>query len=212
VNSDNNVWAPGLNLSVTMNKGQQARVLIYNPYNDYNDTTRRMVNPDLFQRPDQEIESRLQQVGFKYNTTGSFSFNFTDIYSNETLITTMYRKLHVTDLYSEIGLVLPTQRCFGLGQRNGRFQLNQGTYTFNSRARDDGLPTDDGLGGKGGNHIHPFLMCQTNKTKEFFGMFFVSTGPQVFEVVKFSNSSRMVLNYITVGSVLEFYVIMLGNA
>lgn len=60
VNSDNNVWAPGLNLSVTMNKAQQARVLIYNPYNDYNDTLRRMVNPDLFPRPDQEIESRLQ--------------------------------------------------------------------------------------------------------------------------------------------------------
>ena len=45
-----------------------------------------------------------------------------------------------------------------------------------------------------------------------FGMFFVSTGPQVFEIIKFSNSTRMVLNYITVGSVLEFYVIMLGNA
>jgi hypothetical protein len=121
VNSLNNVWAPQLNLSVTMNKGQQSRVLIYNPENDYNDTARRMVNPDLFPRPEQEIESRLQQVGFKYNTTGSFSFNFTDIYSNETLVTTLYRKLHVTDLYSEIGLVLPTQRCFGLGQRNGRF-------------------------------------------------------------------------------------------
>ena len=115
-------------------------------------------------------------------------------------------------MYSEIGLVLPNQRCFGLGQRNGRFQLEQGTYTFNARARDDGLPKDDGLGGKGGNHIHPFIMCQTNKTKEFFGMFFVSTGPQVFEIVKFTNSSRMVLNYITIGGVLEFYVIMLGNA
>jgi len=43
-------------------------------------------------------------------------------------------------------------------------------------------------------------------------MFFVSTGPQVFEIIKFTNSSRMVLNYITVGSVIEFYVLMLGNA
>ena len=124
VNSDNNVWAARVNFSVNMNKGQQARVLIYNYDNDVNDTARRMVNPDLFQRPDQEIESRLQQVGFKYNTTGSFSFNFTDIYAQETLITSMYRKLHVTDLYSEIGLVLPTQRCFGLGQRNDRFQIS----------------------------------------------------------------------------------------
>jgi hypothetical protein len=83
-------------------------VLIFNPDNDANDTARRMVSEDLFPRPGIEIESRLQQVGFKYNTTASFSFNFTDIYAQETLITSMYRKLHVTDLYSEIGLVLPT--------------------------------------------------------------------------------------------------------
>jgi len=51
VNSVNNVWAPRVNLSVTMNKGEQARVLIYNPDNDINDTSRRMVNPDLFARP-----------------------------------------------------------------------------------------------------------------------------------------------------------------
>jgi alpha-glucosidase (family GH31 glycosyl hydrolase) len=55
-------------------------------------------------------------------------------------------------------------------------------------------------------------MCQTNTTKEFFGLFFVSTGPQVFEVIKFVNSTKMVVNYITVGGALEFYVIMLGNA
>lgn len=98
-----------------MNKGQQARVLITNPDNDANDTLRRQVNPNLFPRPDLEIESRLQQVGFIYNRTGSFSFNFTDIYAQETLISSTYRKLLITDLYSEIGLVLPTQRCFGLG-------------------------------------------------------------------------------------------------
>jgi hypothetical protein len=55
-------------------------------------------------------------------------------------------------------------------------------------------------------------MCQTNQTKEFFGLFFVSTGPQVFEVIKFVNSTKMVINYITVGGALEFYVMMLGNA
>ncbi len=116
INNDNiNVWAGRINVSVTMNKGQQARVLITNPDNDANETLRRQVNPDLFPRPDLEIESRLQQVGFKYNKTASFSFNFTDIYAQETLITSMYRKLLITDLYSEIGLVLPTQRCFGLG-------------------------------------------------------------------------------------------------
>jgi alpha-glucosidase (family GH31 glycosyl hydrolase) len=43
-------------------------------------------------------------------------------------------------------------------------------------------------------------------------MFFASTGPQVFEVVKFYNSTKMVLNYITVGGALEFYVLIRGSA
>jgi len=59
VNSINNEWAPRVNLSVSMNKGQQARVLIFNPDNDANDTARRMVSEDLFPRPGIEIESRL---------------------------------------------------------------------------------------------------------------------------------------------------------
>lgn len=124
----------------------------------------------------------------------------------------MYRKLVLTDFYSEIGFVLPTQRCFGLGQRNGQFQVNQGTYSFNARAHAESLPTDDGLGGKSGNHIHPFLLCQTEQKKDFFGMFFASTGPQVFEVVKFYNSTKMVVNYITIGGALEFYVFLRGSA
>ena len=124
----------------------------------------------------------------------------------------MYRKLVVTDYFSEVGLVLPTQRCFGLGQRNGKFQLDQGTYSFNSRARDDGLPQDDGLGGKSGNHIHPFMLCQTEEKKDFFGVYFASTGPQVFEVIKYYNSTKMVVNYITIRGVMEFYVIMRGTA
>jgi len=48
--------------------------------------------------------------------------------------------------------------------------------------------------------------------KDFFGIFFVSNGPQVFEIVKFTNSTKMVVNYITIGGVIEFYVLMLGPA
>ena len=56
------------------------------------------------------------------------------------------------------------------------------------------------------------MLCQTAVKKDFFGMFFVSTGPQVFEVVKFTNSTQMVVNYITLGTVLEFYVLLRGTA
>ncbi len=87
-----------------------------------------------------------------------------------------------------------------------------GTYSYNVRHRDDSLPLDDGLGGKSANHIQPFLLCQTETRKDFFGMFFASTAPQVFEVVKYTNSTKMVVNYITVGGALEFYVFLRGTA
>ena len=123
LNSENNTWAQNVQVKIDMNNNNQARVQVINSDTDPNETSHRQVNTDLFPRPKLEIESRLQQVGFTYNTTRSFAFGFSDIYSKETLITTTYRKLLLTDLYSEIGLVVPTQRCFGLGQRNGRFQV-----------------------------------------------------------------------------------------
>lgn len=135
-NSTNNTWAQNAMVKVEMNSNNQARVVIVNEDTNQNETQRRLVNSKLFPRPKLEIEARLQQAGFKYNTTGSFAFNFTDIYTGETLVTTMFRKMVLTHFYSELGFVLPTQRCFGLGQRNGKFQLDQGTYTFNSRAHD----------------------------------------------------------------------------
>jgi hypothetical protein len=115
VNSTNNTWASSININVQMNNNNQAKVVISNPKLSANTTARQLPNQNLFQRPPLEIEARLQQAGFKSNLTSSFAMNFTDIYSEETLISTMYRKLVVTDFYQEVGFVLPTQRCFGLG-------------------------------------------------------------------------------------------------
>lgn len=120
-NSTNNTWGMNAMVKVEMNSNNQVKVLVLNADTNQNETQRRLVNSKLFPRPKVEIEARLQQAGFKYNATGSFAFNLTDIYTDETLVTTTYRKMILTDFYSEIGFVLPTQRCFGLGQRNGKF-------------------------------------------------------------------------------------------
>ena len=138
-NSTNNTWAQNVHINVQMNSNNQARVSILNSDTNPNETARRLVNSKLFPRPPLEIEARLQQAGFVYKSKDSFAFNFTDIYSGETLLTTTYRKMVLTDFYSEVGLVVPTQRCFGLGQRKGKFQVDQGTYTFNARAHSESL-------------------------------------------------------------------------
>jgi len=59
-NNLNNEWAARINVSVTMNSGQQARVLLTNPDLDPQDASRRLVNEDLLPRPNLDIESRLQ--------------------------------------------------------------------------------------------------------------------------------------------------------
>jgi hypothetical protein len=50
-----------------------------------------------------------------------FSFNLTNPGNNEEVISTYKRKLAVSDLFSELGLVLPTKRLYGIGQHNRQF-------------------------------------------------------------------------------------------
>jgi hypothetical protein len=100
------------------------------------------------------------------------------------ILSTLNRKLFVSDKFSEMGFILPSQRCYGLGQRNGQFLLTPGAYTLSSRGRDGTLPQDNSLGGNGGNHIHPFVLCQT-QDKDFLGLYFVGTAPQHFEILVF---------------------------
>lgn len=137
--------------------------------------TDKVVSDEVFPRPVLSFEARLTQVGFE-TFTDTFGFSFNNIYTKNTILTTEKRKLFISDKFSEIGFVLPSQRCYGLGQRNGQFLVDQGTYTLHSRFRDRGVETDDGLGNKNGNHMLPFIMCQT-QDKDFVGMFFVSNFP-----------------------------------
>ena len=80
------------------------------------------VTSDVFARPVLSWEARLTQVGFNMSNE-TFAFGFNNIYTKNRILTTEKRKLFVSDKFSEVGFVLPTQRCFGLGQRNGQFQL-----------------------------------------------------------------------------------------
>jgi len=99
------------------------------------------VSEDVFPRKAESHESRLSQVGFEY-ADGPFSFKFRNIYNNETLINTEKRKFVVSEKFSEIGMVLPTKRIFGLGQGNRQFMLQNGTYSLWSKGTEQGLPVD----------------------------------------------------------------------
>ena len=89
-----------------------------------------------------EHEARLTQVAFE-TVNSPFSMSFGNIYSKNTILSTKNRKLFVSDKFSEMGFILPTRRCFGLGQRNGQFLLQPGAYDLHARGRDGSLPQDD---------------------------------------------------------------------
>jgi hypothetical protein len=63
----------------------------------------------------------------------------------------------------------------------------------------------------GAPHIHPFLLCQT-ANQDFFGIYFVGTAAQTFEIIYYPDQDRVVLNYITLGGAMEMYFIMRGKA
>jgi hypothetical protein len=74
------------------------------------------VSDVAFERPVMSFEARFTQVGFEQSGSDQpYSFNFSDIYTGETLISTYKRKLVIEEKFSEIGFVLPTKRIFGLG-------------------------------------------------------------------------------------------------
>lgn len=130
--------------------------------------------------------------------------------SGNPTINTLNRKLLVSSKYSEMGLIVPTRRLFGLGQRNGKLALDSGSYTLLARGRKEYLPAEDYLGGKQGNHIHPFVMGQSDDGS-FFGIFFPNAGVQHFEIIHFTDYSNSVINYIHLGSSLDMYF-MFGTA
>lgn len=109
-----------------------------------------------------------------------------------------------------MGLIVPTRRLFGLGQRNGNLKLDSGSYTLLARGRKEYLSPEDYLGGKQGNHIHPFIMGQSDDGS-FFGIFFPNAGVQHFEIIHFTDFNNAVINYIHLGSSLDMYF-MFGTA
>mmetsp|Transcript_29346 Transcript_29346/g.44220 ORF Transcript_29346/g.44220 Transcript_29346/m.44220 type:complete len:187 (+) Transcript_29346:288-848(+) len=97
----------------------------------------------------QEFEARMTQLGFELAQSGSsFDFTLRNIYNDETILSTKNRKFVIQEKFSEIGMVLPNSRLFGLGTSNRQLQLKpDSTYTLWSKGVNDTLEEDEGKGG-----------------------------------------------------------------
>lgn len=111
-------------------------------------------------------------------------------------------------------MVLPNNRLFGLGLSNRQFRLKtDATYTLWSKGRqNEPLDEDIGLGGYQGAQPLPFILGQTQKHSDWFGLFFVGGEASSYELISVADKDSVILNYITMGDQIEFYVIMRGTA
>lgn len=124
------------------------------------------------------------------------------------MITNRFRKLFVADKFAEMGFVINSRHCYGLGQRNQQLELTRGYYTLHSRSRPEGLTPDFAVGDAGSNLIMPYLMCM-QPDGNFFGFLFVSGGPQAIELIVLDDrDQRQVLNYISLDGNIEIYTIV----
>ena len=127
----------------------------------------------VYNRPVKEFEARFTQLGFKYPTTSDeqFRWSLSNIYTGEEIISTKNRKFLIQDKFSEIGLILPNSRIFGVGTSNRQFRLDtDSTYTLWSKGRQhEPMPEDTGIGGMKGQCIFesPFPPNKLYKQRNF---------------------------------------------
>jgi hypothetical protein len=92
----------------------EARVQLASPeHHNYS------VTQQTYRRPVQEFEARFTQLGFSHSQPGQpFHWSLTNIFNGEQVLSTKNRKFLIEEKFSEIGLVLPNDRIFGLGLSN----------------------------------------------------------------------------------------------
>lgn len=159
---------------------------------------------------DPDALTMLESLGFEQNTASdSFEFLLKDPVSDNVIFDTNKRSLIFSDKYIEIGMTLPTQVLFGLGQHNAKFLLTEGIWTMFNRDQ-PGSPVATGKGDEQLYGTHPFLMGKTTDNK-FFGLLFYNSNAQQVKI-RYSPSGKSLINYVTVGGVLDVYYFMPDSA
>ena len=131
----------------------------------------------LWSPPEESVNKPTYGAGMRNDMSGltvetnPFSFTFTDSRnSSNVLLHTKDSNFFMMDKYMQIDLQLPSQRIYGLGERNREFTLGEGTWTMWANGQE--TPYDDGTGGKQTYGVHPFALIQTAVEGEYMGIFF----------------------------------------
>lgn len=149
----------GVNNMVTSNVrfefGQVDKSTMYMVLED-NDSQRWEPSYDVVGYRGNDPNQRLDMSNFDLQLN-PFGFSIGSTYTDETLISTKGETVYLMDKYMQADFQLPSQRIYGLGERNREFALSQGTWTMWASGADKVY--DDGQGGfKQGYGVHPFAL------------------------------------------------------
>jgi alpha-glucosidase (family GH31 glycosyl hydrolase) len=191
--------------------GQLAYTMTHLYIKDADNNDRYEPPRDYVRYQDYEADMRLDFVGLKVKND-TFAFSFSDERNDpaETLITTENQALLVMDKYIQMDLKLPSQRIFGLGERNREFRLTEGTWTM--WAQQGAEPKyDNGTGGDQTYGVHPFALVQTKTKGRYFGIYFRNSNAQS-PVIQYNDDGTSTLSYITTGGVIDVYFMLKDTA
>jgi len=153
--------------------------------------------------------SQIEVLGFEQKSENKLDYTMKDFSTQEVLFDTSSRALVMTDKYLEIGIRIPSQIIFGLGQHNAKFLLSEGNWTMWNRDR-NGSPIASGQGDTQSYGTHPFLMAKTTSNK-FIGLFFYNSNAQEINI-KHVSDGKSIITYKTTGGILDVYYFYAGSA
>ena len=163
----------------------------------------------VLRKPKNDPELRLSMSAFKLYDF-PFGFSIGNTYTDETLISTENQTMLLTDKFLQMDFNLPSQRIYGLGERNRGFALTEGTWTM--WANGQASPFDDGSGFKQTYGVHPFALVQASKKRdEFVGIWFRNSNAQS-PIIQHNEDGTAKLRYITTGGKIHAYFFMQGTA
>jgi hypothetical protein len=149
----NNKLIRTLNFTFTQNTWRVSKLTIRD-----NGTERYSIPNAALGNPGENRDMRLEMVGFKMASKGTFDFQFNDPLTNgNQFLNTTNCSLVFMDKFIQMDFNLPSQNLYGFGERIHEFGLKEGAW--NMWAHGQPNPYDDGQSGrKGGYGVHPFIL------------------------------------------------------
>jgi len=190
----NNPLLRNLNFTFFQNTWRVSKLVITDA-----DKPRYSIPEEALTDPDENLDMRLDMVGFKMANTGTFEFSFSDpLIAGNKFIDTNNCSFVFMDKFIQMDFNLPSQNLFGFGERIHEFGLKEGAW--NMWANGQPSPYDDGTSGRKGVYgVHPFILIQGKRKDDFFGLYFRNSNAQT-PIISFNDTTGgSKLSYITSG-------------